>query len=87
MTLTLTASPIEPPTVAPRLGVHLVPAAPGLWRVSNMHGHVIGHLQVMCSGSGVGYRARRFHAASRAFRDLGEFWSADEALECLVFAR
>jgi hypothetical protein len=28
-----------------------------------------------------------FHAPSRAFRDLGEFWSVDDAVECVMFAR
>ncbi len=87
MTLTLATSSIETPTVSPRLDVRLVPAGQGLWRVATAHGQVIGHLQARSSTPADGYRARRFHAASRAFRELGEFWSVDDALECLVFTR
>ena len=50
-------------------------------------GRVIGHIQALAEAAGVRYRARRFHARSRAFRDLGEFWSAGDAIDCLRFAR
>ena len=76
---------------APRLTsdarVRLVPAAPSLWRVVDSAGIVIGHLQEAAHPAGVRFRARRLHATSHRFRDLGEFWSADEAVECLRFAR
>lgn len=67
--------------------VHLVSAAPSLWRVVDSGGIVIGHLQETVHPAGVRFRARRLHATSHRFRDLGEFWSADEAVECLRFAR
>jgi len=66
--------------------VRLAPAAPALWRVLDKTGKVIGHLQAVSQRGGVRYRARRFHPASRAFRELGEFWTADDAVECLRFA-
>jgi hypothetical protein len=85
MTLTLPSS-----TSAPRLSraptARLIPAGPLLWRVVE-RGRVIGHLQALREGEDVRYRARRYHAPSRAFRDLGEFWSADDAVDCVVFAR
>lgn len=71
-------------TAAP---VHLEPAAPSLWRVVDRRGLVIGHVAAFADPSGTRYRARRFHAVTRAFRDLGEFWSADDAVDCLRFAR
>ena len=67
--------------------VRLVPAAPGLWRITERGGRVIGHLQAIRQGDDVRFSARRFHAPSRAFRELGEFWSADDAVECVTFAR
>jgi len=72
---------------APRLRTRLVAAAPSLWRVVEPGGRVIGHLQEVVEAGGIRFRARRFHAASHAFRDLGDFWSADDAVECLVFTR
>jgi hypothetical protein len=55
--------------------------------VVDRSGRVIGHLQASVHTGGVRYRARRFQAASRAFLDLGDFWSASDALDCLRFAR
>ncbi|WP_243074988.1 hypothetical protein [Microbacterium sp. SS28] len=72
-----------------RLGtpVRLAAAATGLWRVLDAQGLIIGHLEAHLEGQGVRYGARRFHAASRTFRELGEFWSADDAVECLRLGR
>ena len=75
------------PPLAADTPVRLTSAAPALWRVVDASGRVIGHLQASAQRQGVRYRARRFHSASRTFRELGEFWSADDAIECLRFAR
>ncbi|WP_106814091.1 hypothetical protein [Microbacterium timonense] len=82
-----TASPLRAPALAPRLRVRLIPAAPSLWRVVEPSGRVIGHLQQLTHHGAVRFRARRYHAASHAFRDLGDFWSADDAVESLRFTR
>lgn len=87
MTFVADAHQLETPRLGPEASVRLAVAAPALWRVVDQRGRVIGHLQAMAEDSGVRYRARRFHAASRMFRDLGEFWSADDAVDCLRFAR
>ncbi|WP_194398234.1 hypothetical protein [Microbacterium atlanticum] len=73
--------------VALRWGVRLTPAAPHLWRVQDASGRVVGHLEAVAHSDGTRVRARRFHPPSRAFRDLGDFWSADDALECLRLGR
>lgn len=75
------------PTVRSAPGIKLVRAAPRLWRVVATGGRVIGHLREVSAPSGVRYRAERFHAATRVFRALGEFWSPDDAVDCLRFAR
>ena len=75
------------PGARSRPDVRLAPAAPSLWRVVDAQGRVIGHLQQVRESGGIRFRARRFHAPSRAFRDLGEFWRADDAIECLRFTR
>lgn len=66
--------------------VTLASAAPALWRVIDANGRVIGHLQAVAVGKDLRFRARRFHAVSGVFRDLGDFWSADDAVDCLRFA-
>ncbi|GAA2013546.1 hypothetical protein [Microbacterium ulmi] len=85
--LTITSTPTSPPVLQRPSQVRLVSAAPSLWRVIDGNGRVIGHLQVLSIGSERRFRARRFHAATRAFRDLGDFWSADDAVDCLRFTR
>ena len=62
-------------------------AGPALWRVVDQAGLVIGHLQALAGEAGVRYRAKRFHARTRSFRELGDFWSPDDAIDCLRFAR
>ena len=75
------------PTIPRGSSVRLAAAAPALWRVIDPTGRVIGHIQALTEGAEVRYRARRFHARSRSFRDLGDFWSAGDAIDCLRFAR
>ncbi|MFJ6652509.1 hypothetical protein ACIQLJ_06920 [Microbacterium sp. NPDC091313] len=59
----------------------------GRWRLSHGSGLVIGHLSVRATDSGWRFAAERFDARARAFRRVGEFWSSDEALECLRLSR
>lgn len=87
MSLDLDDIRIDAPDLPPGAPVRLAGAAPSLWRVIDRSGRVIGHLQALAQGGGIRYRARRFHAATRAFLDLGEFWSVDDAIDCLRFAR
>ncbi len=75
------------PLLAPPNRMRLVPAAPSLWRVVEPGGRVIGHLQEVVQAGGIRFRARRYNPAAHVFRDLGDFWSADDAVECLTFAR
>ena len=86
MALTLDA-PARSPRLTRRNELRLVAAGPARWRIVDGTGRAIGHLQAIGHADGERYRARRFHAPSRAFRDLGEFWSADDAVECVALAR
>ncbi|HET6300306.1 hypothetical protein [Microbacterium sp.] len=76
---------LAPPIAMP--GIRLVPAGPALWRVLDRSGRAIGHLQAVLKPEGVAWRARRFHRLTRELRDLGDFWSPDDAVDCLRFAR
>ncbi|MET0296288.1 MAG: hypothetical protein ABW024_02720 [Microbacterium sp.] len=86
MTLISDAATTRTPTIEGDSRVQLSPAAPSLWRVIAA-GRIIGHLQALADDAGVRYRARRFHPGSRSFRDLGDFWTAADAIDCLRFAR
>ena len=78
---------VHAPSVPAGVPVRLARAAASLWRVVDRSGRVIGHLQAIAQPDGVRFRARRFHAASRAFLELGEFWNAADAIDCLRLAR
>jgi hypothetical protein len=87
MTVIADSPRVVTPAVPRGSSVRLTAAAPALWRVIDQSGRVIGHIQALAEGAEVRYRARRFHARSRSFRDLGDFWSAADAIDCLRFAR
>ncbi|SDB93845.1 hypothetical protein SAMN05216418_1237 [Microbacterium enclense] len=61
--------------------------AAGLWRIADPRGIVVGHVRAIAADGDWRYAAERFHAASGRFRRLGEFWSSNDALECLRYAR
>ncbi|MDQ1121992.1 hypothetical protein QE412_000565 [Microbacterium trichothecenolyticum] len=61
--------------------------AAGLWRIADPRGIVVGHIRAVAAEGGYRYAAERFHAASGHFRRLGEFWSSNEAFECLRYSR
>ncbi|MFT4220001.1 MAG: hypothetical protein QM611_05740 [Microbacterium sp.] len=75
--------PLSAPALPAARGVSLARAADDLWRVLDHTGRVIGHLQAVAHPLGLRYRARRFHAPTARFRDLGDFWSPDDAVACL----
>ncbi|MBB2974585.1 hypothetical protein FHX49_000126 [Microbacterium endophyticum] len=60
---------------------HPLPA--NAWRVTDVRDRVLGHLKANETPQGTQFVARRFHAASSDFRDVGTFWNAADALECL----
>jgi hypothetical protein len=68
-------------------GARLVPAGDRLWRVVSASGGIIGHLGVSGEGAARRYLALRYHPLDRRFRELGSFWSAADAVECLRWSR
>ncbi|PKI92857.1 hypothetical protein CW368_00675 [Actinomycetales bacterium SN12] len=62
---------------------HLDRAGDHLWRVVDAKGAIRGHLRVIADPLGIRYRAERLHLASGAFRLVGEFWDADDAVAAL----
>ncbi|MGQ7313455.1 hypothetical protein ACUOFU_17265 [Microbacterium arabinogalactanolyticum] len=54
-----------------------------LWRVIAASGTIRGHLRVVADPLGIRYRAERLDLASSAFRLVGEFWDADDAVAAL----
>lgn len=86
MSDTLITSSPEVPFATPRLSTtkeHLVRASSHLWRVQDARGRVLGHLRLIPDPLGVRYRAERLHLATAAFRLVGDFWRADDAVAAL----
>lgn len=75
---------IHPAIDAPAWGA-LVLAGPRLWRVRERRGRILGHLRAVAKEAEgpARFRAERFDASRRAFRTVGEFASATEAIESL----
>ncbi|MCR2801034.1 hypothetical protein QNO21_06900 [Microbacterium sp. zg-Y818] len=76
-----------PVLVKSATGSKLVDAAPDLWRVVSRDGRVVGHLGRVAEGSDVRYRALRYHPGRGRLIPIGEFWSADDAVQCLFSSR
>lgn len=89
MTTTLVTSIPNRQRVMPCAAAHarLVPLAPGRWRVVDRRGLIIGHVQLVPEPRGERYRARRYRPSARALTDVGDFWSAEEAVQCLCAGR
>jgi len=62
----------------------LVRASENLWRVQEAAtARLLGHLRVIPDPRGSRYRAERLHLATGAFRLVGDFWRADDAIQAL----
>jgi hypothetical protein len=73
-----------PPPWPPR--IRLLPVATGLWRVVDGDGRALGHLRRLVEPEGERLRALRFHAATRTFRDVGDFWTTQDAVDALRYS-
>ncbi len=77
------AVPFAPPSLRTTRDIRLVRATADLWRVVDLSGRVIGHLQLIAHPLGLRCRARRYHPPTARFRDIGDFWSPDDAVAAL----
>ena len=75
------------PRLRPSIGLRLTTIGEGRWRLVDRAGLIIGHVDTLTEPRGTRYRALRYHAASRSLRELGAFWSLDDAVDCLRYAR
>lgn len=72
------------PSLRARPGfARLVPAGHELWRVLDETGRILGHLQRLADGADARYRALRYHRARGHLLPVGDFWSPDDAVDCL----
>lgn len=65
----------------------LDPAGLAQWRVRDRTHTIIGHLTASQTVDGTRFIARRYHHRSGTFLDLGTFWSAQDAVDCLRYSQ
>jgi hypothetical protein len=85
--MTVTTRAATPPRLRTGTRLTLAPIAADRWRVLDPSGLIVGHIAARSDSGGTRYRARRYHPGSRAFVDLGEFWSIEDAVQCLRYIR
>ena len=64
-------------------GVTVLALHSHLSRVTRPDGVVLGYVEVVDSADGERFRSKRLRARAQGFLVVGEFWSADEAIESL----
>lgn len=72
-------SPASPPSPSRVRAGTLVPLGWAKWRVLKADGTPSGLIEAHETHDGVRYRALRYRWSSRAFIEVGEFWSLDDA--------
>lgn len=72
--------------IAPRRrDINLVQLRDDLWRVTRLDGDVLGYVESFVEPRGRRFRSKRLIAVHKTFVPLGEFWSFDDAVDCLRF--
>jgi len=68
-----------------RKGIALIQLHDDLWRVTRTDGEVLGYVEGFDEPRGHRFRSKRLFAVQKRFFVLGEFWSFDDAVDCLRF--
>jgi hypothetical protein len=77
----------HPTTIDPvpleRAGIALVKLRGDLWRMTRATGEVLGYVEQFPTSAGERFRAKRLLTRQGRFVVDGEFWSVNDAIECL----
>ncbi len=68
-----------------RAGVATIQLHDDLWRITGSTGEVLGYVQRIDTAAGHRFVAKRMLARQRRFLPVGEFWTADDAMECFRY--
>lgn len=79
---TIAATHLNGAIAVTRPGIALVRVNDSLWRVTRTSGDVLGYVEQFRETGGMRYRAKRMIALQHRFVPLGEFWTAEEAIDC-----
>lgn len=70
------------PVILSRPGIVVTQLNNALWRVTRPSGDVLGYVESFESAGSPRYRAKRMIVSQKRFFSIGEFWNADDAVEC-----
>jgi hypothetical protein len=73
------------PTAPLTRGVATIQLNDDLWRITRASGEVLGYVERFSTAAGHRFVAKRMLQRQRRFLPVGEFWSADDAMECFRF--
>lgn len=73
------------PILSKRNGIALIQLHDELWRVTRTEGDVLGYVESFLEPRGRRYRSKRLIPLQKRFMNIGEFWSFDDAVDCLRF--
>lgn len=68
-----------------RRDINLVQLHDELWRVTRVDGDVLGYVESFLEPRGRRFRSKRLIVLHKRFVELGDFWSFDDAVDCLRF--
>lgn len=71
-------------TTTLRRGIVPVSLHDHLWRITRPDGEVLGYVERVDTPAGHRFVAKRLLQRQRRFLPVGEFWSADDALDCFA---
>jgi len=73
-----------PLRVTPR-GLDIVPRRGALWRVARSDGLVLGYVERVDNEGAARYRSKRMRRRAAGFTVIGDFGSADDAVDALRY--
>ncbi|MEP6842949.1 MAG: hypothetical protein ABJA11_05475 [Pseudolysinimonas sp.] len=71
------------PLAATHAGVTVLALHGRLWRATRTDGAVLGYVEVLDTAQGERFLSKRLRPRAQGFLPVGEFWTADEAIESL----
>jgi hypothetical protein len=71
------------PLASAHPGVTVLALHGRLWRATRADGAVLGYVELVVTDEGDRFLSKRLRPRAQGFLPIGEFWTADEAIESL----
>ena len=73
------------PLTSSHPGVTVLALHGRLWRATRADGSVLGYVELLHTSEGERFLSKRLRPRAQGFLPVGEFWTADEAIESLRY--